>query len=86
MPSKFICEGCGKEFDKEFSMYSHQGSCSPYLEIKRRRQEELESTYEFVCEDCGRKFPRKTSLNAHYRHCRKHRERLDKERVDHSKE
>lgn len=71
MNERYACEGCGREFDRESSRYSHQARCSYYLKIKKQRDEEIkktENSYDYEC-ICGRKFPTIGSMRSHHRFC-----------------
>lgn len=77
MSDKFVCIGCGKEFDKESSMYGHQASCKKYRELKNKELQEKESTYKYVCRYCGRKFSKESSLAVHEYYCPEYKKRKE---------
>ena len=66
----FICE-CGKEFETERSMWSHQAHCDVHKSLPKTNKHTSKykiADNKYKCE-CGREFDNFQSLNAHFSHC-----------------
>lgn len=64
---KYICKGCGKEFNSPGKLGAHCSKCFEYKEFKKQLNSEY-NNYNFIC-NCGKKFKTKGSLNSHARFC-----------------